>query len=101
MSEVLATYDRDNNITGTIEANTFVPEYGSTVSFKNENVHMATSDNFYKKFLRSYSVDKAKVFKKLKRYGNKFKFKIFKQNRRAGEVFFKFFRRGFDDSGVF
>jgi len=53
MSEVLATYDRDNNITGTIEANTFVPEYGSTVSFKNENVHMATSDNFYKKFSKS------------------------------------------------
>ena len=50
MSEVLATYDRDNNITGTIEANTFVPEYGSTVSFKNENVHITTSDNFYKKF---------------------------------------------------
>ena len=50
MSEVLATYDRDNNITGTIEANTFVPEYGSTVSFENENVHITTADNFYKKF---------------------------------------------------
>lgn len=50
MSEVLATYDRDNNITGTIEANTFVPEYGSVVSFKNENVHITTADNFYKKF---------------------------------------------------
>ena len=50
MSEVLATYDRDNNITGTIEAKTFVPEYGSTVSFQNENVHITTADNFYKKF---------------------------------------------------
>lgn len=50
MSEVLATYDRDNNVSGVIEANSFVPEYGSTVSFKNENVHFYTADNHYKKF---------------------------------------------------
>lgn len=50
MSEVLATYDRDNNVSGAIEANSFVPEYGSTVSFKNENVHFYTADNHYKKF---------------------------------------------------
>jgi phage-related protein len=50
MSEVLATYDRDNNVTGAIEANSFVPEYGSTVSFENKNVHFYTADNHYKKF---------------------------------------------------
>lgn len=50
MSEVLATYDRDNNVSGAIEANSFVPEYGSTVSFENKNVHFYTADNHYKKF---------------------------------------------------
>jgi len=50
MREVLATYDRDNNVSGAIEANSFVPEYGSTVSFENKNVHFYTADNYYKKF---------------------------------------------------
>lgn len=50
MNEILATYDRDNNVTGAIEANSFVPEYGSTVSFKNKNVHFYTADSHYKKF---------------------------------------------------
>lgn len=68
MSEVLATYDRDNNITGIIEANTFVPEYGSTVSFKNENVHIATADNFYKKFSKGFNGTEIKLNLK---YSNK------------------------------
>jgi phage-related protein len=50
MSELLATYDRDDNVTGSIQANSFVPEYGSTVSFENKNVHFYTADNNYKKF---------------------------------------------------
>ena len=68
MSEVLATYDRDNNITGVIEANTFVPEYGSTVSFKNENVHITTADNFYKKFSKGLNGTEIKLNLK---YSNK------------------------------
>jgi len=68
MSEVLATYDRDNNITGIIEANTFVPEYGSTVSFENENVHITTADNFYKKFSKGLNGTEIKLNLK---YSNK------------------------------
>jgi len=68
MSEVLATYDRDNNITGAIEPNTFVPEYGSTVSFENENVHITTSDNFYKKFSKGLNGTEIKLNLK---YSNK------------------------------
>lgn len=68
MSEVLATYDRDNNITGTIEAKTFVPEYGSTVSFQNENVHITTADNFYKKFSKGLNGTEIKLSLK---YSNK------------------------------
>jgi phage-related protein len=68
MNEVLATYDRDNNITGTIEAKAFVPEYGSTVSFQNENVHINTSDNFYKKFSKGLNGTEIKLNLK---YSNK------------------------------
>tara|TARA_X000001382_G_scaffold130173_3_gene124201 strand:- start:9092 stop:10135 length:1044 start_codon:yes stop_codon:yes gene_type:complete len=68
MIEVLATYDRDNNITGTIEANTFVPEYGSVVSFQNKNVHISTADNFYKKFPKGLNGTEIKLNLK---YSNK------------------------------
>lgn len=53
MSELLATYDRDNNVTGSIQPNSFVPEYGSTVSVENKNVHFYTSDNNYQKFSKN------------------------------------------------
>lgn len=51
--DVLATYNRDDNVTGVVQANTFVPEYGSTVSFETQNVHITTADNFYRKFSKN------------------------------------------------
>lgn len=60
MSEILATYDRDDNVTGSIQANSFVPEYGSKVSFENKNVHFYTADNNYKKFSKGVNGTKIK-----------------------------------------
>ena len=50
MSESINRYDRDHNIDGPVLPFTFVPEYGSKVSFENKNVHFNTADNYYKKF---------------------------------------------------
>ena len=50
MSQSINRYDRDHNIDGPILPFTFVPEYGSKVSFENKNVHFYTADNYYKKF---------------------------------------------------
>ena len=50
MSQSINRYDRDHNIDGNVFPFTFVPEYGSSVSFENKNVHFYTADNYYKKF---------------------------------------------------
>ena len=50
MSQSTNRYDRDHNIDGPVFPFTFVPEYGSKVSFENKNVHFNTADNYYKKF---------------------------------------------------
>ena len=50
MSEVLAIYNRDNNVSGTIATGSFVPEYGSTVSWEMKDNTFYTSDYHYKNF---------------------------------------------------
>ena len=50
MTDSINRYDRDHNIDGPVLPFTFVPEYGSTVSFENKNVHFNAADNYYKKF---------------------------------------------------
>jgi len=50
MSESINRYNRDHNIDGPVFPFSFVPEYGSKVSFENKNVHFTTADNYYKKF---------------------------------------------------
>ena len=50
MSQSTNRYDRDHNIDGPVLPFTFVPEYGSKVSFENKTVHFNTADNYYKKF---------------------------------------------------
>lgn len=48
MSEVLAIYNRDNNVSGTIATGSFVPEYGSTVSWEIEDNTFYTADYHHK-----------------------------------------------------
>ena len=50
MSEVLAIYNRDKNVSGTIATGSFVPEYGSTVSWEIEDNTFYTLDYHHKNF---------------------------------------------------
>ena len=60
MSNFTKNYNRDKNIDGPIYPANFVPEYGSTVSFENKNVHFYTADNYYKKFSKGVNGTKIK-----------------------------------------
>ena len=48
MSLDFAVYDRDRNADGNIQSASFVPEYGSKVSFEYVNPYLYTADNHYK-----------------------------------------------------
>lgn len=51
MSEELAIYNRDLNAGSEITAHSFVPEYGSSVNFKYEDVYLNGGDNSAMKFV--------------------------------------------------
>jgi len=53
MTTKLATYNRDDNVTGVIQPYSFVPEYGSTVSYENRADVIAFGDNHYKRLTRN------------------------------------------------
>jgi hypothetical protein len=52
MSEVYAVYDRDKNVEGPISPASFVPEYGSSVSFVYKNAYMMGGDNTAIKYVK-------------------------------------------------
>jgi phage-related protein len=57
MSTIPATYNRDDNVEGVIQPYSFVPEYGSTISFKNESPIITFGDSYYKKLTRNLNTN--------------------------------------------
>lgn len=45
MGSSFAVYDRDQNISGSVLPNSFVPEYGSSVTFEYKNPYYVSADN--------------------------------------------------------
>ena len=58
MSQEYATYNRDQNVSGSVSSGSFVPEYGSMVTFEYENPYIYAADNRHMKFSKNLNATK-------------------------------------------
>lgn len=82
MTTTIATYNRDDNVEGSVQPYSFVPEYGSTISYESRADVIAFGDSYYKKITRN-----------LNRTERSFKFKFSNKTEEEAKSILSFLER--------